>query len=93
MPRPLTSDVLHGDGDGGGEFPRHPEGFVTQLLVHQRTFKKKKKAKKQKGLAFGKTWKKPLGGSDTRVPDGAHLLRWLSSAASGQNTGRRWRRP
>lgn len=34
----LTSDVLHGDGAGGGEFPRHSEGFVTQLLVHQCTY-------------------------------------------------------
>lgn len=32
----LTSDVLHGDGAGGGELPRHPEGFVPELLVHQR---------------------------------------------------------
>lgn len=32
----LTSDVLHGDGAGSGELPRHPEGFVPELLVHQR---------------------------------------------------------
>ncbi len=37
MPQSLTSDVLHGDGAGSGELPRHPEGFVTQLLVHQCT--------------------------------------------------------
>ena len=32
----LTSDVLHGDGAGSGELPRHPEGFVPELLIHQR---------------------------------------------------------
>lgn len=37
MPQSLTSNVLHGDGAGSGQFPRHPEGFVTQLLVHQCT--------------------------------------------------------
>lgn len=52
VPQPLTSDVLHGDGDGGGEFPRHPEGFVTQLLVHQCTFRKdtKKRVSVRKDL-------------------------------------------
>lgn len=33
----LTADVLHGDGAGSGEFPWHPKGFVTQLLIHQCT--------------------------------------------------------
>lgn len=37
----LTSDVLHGDGAGSGKFSRHPEGFVAQLLVHQRAFKER----------------------------------------------------
>lgn len=37
----LTSDVLHGDGAGSGEFSGHPEGFVAQLLVHQCAFKER----------------------------------------------------
>lgn len=37
----LTSDVLHGDGAGGGEFSGHPEGFVAQLLVHQCAFEER----------------------------------------------------
>lgn len=41
MPLSLTSDVLHGDGAGSCEFPRHPKGFVAQLLVHQCTLEKK----------------------------------------------------
>lgn len=34
----LTSDVLHGDGAGGGQFAGHPEGFVTQLFINAGTF-------------------------------------------------------
>lgn len=41
LPPSLTSDVLHGDGAGSRQFPRHPEGFVTQLLINQRTFEQK----------------------------------------------------
>lgn len=40
---PLTSNVLHGDGAGSSEFPRHSKGFVTQLLVHQRTYEEKER--------------------------------------------------
>lgn len=34
----LTSNVLHGDGAGSSKLSWHPEGFVTELLVHQSTF-------------------------------------------------------
>lgn len=40
--RCLTSDVLHGDGAGGGQFSRNPEGFVAQLLINERTFRKRR---------------------------------------------------
>lgn len=55
MPQSLTSDVLHGDGAGSSEFPRHPEGFVTQLLIHQCTLEGKKTHKEKEDLAFKET--------------------------------------
>lgn len=51
MPPPLTSDVLHGDGAGSCEFPRHPKGFVAQLLVHQCTLEKKSQDLASKNLS------------------------------------------
>lgn len=53
---PLTSDVLHGDGTGGGEFPRHPESFVAKLLVNQRPFEEER----EEDLAHIEPFKKPL---------------------------------
>lgn len=43
----LTSDVLHGDGEGRGHFTRQPEGFVAQLLVNQRSCKTTRRNEEQ----------------------------------------------
>lgn len=84
--KPLTSNVLHGDGAGSGKFPWHPKGFVTQLLVHQCTWR----IERQRFSTHKRGQGRRLGYKTSRQ---THRLRWPSSAASVQNTERRWRRP